>query len=280
MSNRQFALEGSPDARLGAKLLYVTRARYDADWHSTLHNHYFSELLYVLGGEGRLLINEEEAPLQANDLVIINPNIPHTETSTSRAPLEYVALGVEGIAFSFHLPGAPTGYSLFSCSRHRDDMLFYLRTLLREVETKPSDHEIVCQDLLEVMLIHLMRRVNYSLSVSTVSKQNPAALLAKQYIDEHFQEPLLLDTLAAVAHVSKYHLVHAFTEDYGLSPIHYLVARRIEESKTLLKTTNYSISEVALFSGFSSQSYFSQAFRRLTGVQPREYRQLVKADAQ
>lgn len=98
----------------------------------------------------------------------------------------------------------------------------------------------------------------------------------KRLIDERYQEPLTLDQLAEAAHVSKYYLSHAFTEDYGISPINYLIARRIEESRSLLKTTDYSISQVAGFTGFSSQSYFSQSFRRLTGMTPGEYRRQTK----
>ena len=81
-----------------------------------------------------------------------------------------------------------------------------------------------------------------------------------------------MQTLADELHVNKYHLAHSFAGDYGISPINYLIARRIEESKTLLGTTDMNIAKIASFSGFASQSYFSQCFRRITGMTPNAFR--------
>lgn len=63
-------------------------------------------------------------------MVIINPNIPHTEMSLSDRPLEYIVLGIDGLFFSFQQPGAPEGYTVFSFREQRERILFYLNTLL------------------------------------------------------------------------------------------------------------------------------------------------------
>ena len=76
--------------------------------------------------------------------------------------------------------------------------------------------------------------------------------------------------------MSKYYLSHAFKREYGISPIHYVITKRIEESKYLLAETDLSMSQIAQLLGFSSLSYFSQVFRRTQGVTPMEYRQRTK----
>ena len=92
--------------------------------------------------------------------------------------------------------------------------------------------------------------------------------------DEHFSEPITLDTLAQMVHINKYHLVRTFQKEYGITPINYLIERRLEESRFMLKNTNYSASQIVSLLGFSSSSYFSQCFRRKEHMSPSQYREM------
>ena len=62
-----------------ARLLYVSSATYGGDWISTPHTHYCSELFYVIDGVGQFQVEDNIFPVSANDLVVINPNVSHTE---------------------------------------------------------------------------------------------------------------------------------------------------------------------------------------------------------
>ena len=94
----------------------------------------------------------------------------------------------------------------------------------------------------------------------------------KNYLDANYAEDISLDTLAALTHMNKYYLAHAFAKYTGLSPINYLLQKRIQEAKSLLESTTCSIAEISNILGFSSQSYFSQAFKKATGKTPVQYR--------
>ena len=94
----------------------------------------------------------------------------------------------------------------------------------------------------------------------------------RRYIDNHFKESLTLEQLAGLAHLNKYYLSHTFRREFGVSPINYLISRRIEESRFLLRETDHSLSLIAQMLGFSTLSYFSQSFRRVEGMSPMEYR--------
>ena len=100
----------------------------------------------------------------------------------------------------------------------------------------------------------------------------------KDYLDKHYAENITLDTLSEESGMNKYYLVHSFTKKYIRSPISYLNEKRIDESKKLLENTDYSIAEISKLIGFSSQSYFSQAFKKKTLMTPNEYRRSVKKD--
>ena len=189
--------------------------------------------------------------------VIINPNVPHTELSLADRPLEYIVLGIDGVFFSFHQPAAPEGYSVFSFREQRERILFYLSTLLREAETDRPYRDTVCQDILEVLIILMIRLTDFGMEVASSRRASVVSSHVKRLIDERYQEPLTLDQLAEAAHVSKYYLSHAFTEDYGISPINYLIARRIEESRSCLLYTSLDAGLHYALAGFPHATCFT-----------------------
>ena len=80
-----------------AKLLNIASSRYGGDWHSVPHTHSHTELFFIVSGKGQFLIQDQVFPVNANNLVIINPNVIHTEDSLNAQPLEYIVLGIDGI---------------------------------------------------------------------------------------------------------------------------------------------------------------------------------------
>ena len=277
MSNNLYSLNTQEARRINATLLYVTTSKYEGDWHSTLHTHYFTELFYVLRGSGKFIVGDSDFPVKESDLVIVNPNVEHTETSLNSSPLEYIVLGIDNLSFSFGFEEVDNSYSIYNYRPYRQEMEFYLQALLKEITIKELNYQTVCQNLLEVLIIKMMRHTSYSLSIASSKKTNKECAAAKRYIDANYKTNITLDTLAGITHMNKYYLVHAFGSFIGLSPINYLIARRIDESKTLLQSTDYSISQISEIIGFSSPSYFSQAFKKSVNLSPNDYRKKVKA---
>ena len=274
MSNNRydFIIQEHKDVRDAARLLYVSSAKYSGDWHSTPHTHSCSEFFYVIGGVGQFFIEGETYPVTTNDLVIVNPNIEHTEISFNSNPLEYIVLGVEGLELSVN-DERENRYCIVNFRGIRDSILMCLKNILREIEEKAPGYETVCQDLIEVLFIYLTRQTNYSTTMTPIRKTSSRlCATVRRYIDEHYKENISLDALAQLTHVSKYYMVHAFSKEYGISPINYMVLKRIEEAKHLLKNDDYTLALISRMLGFSSPSYFSQTFKRITGISPNEYR--------
>ena len=274
MSNNRydFVFQEQKDLRDAARLLYVSSAKYSGDWHSTPHTHSCSELFYVIGGKGQFFIEGETFPVASNDLVIVNPNIEHTEISFNSNPLEYIVLGVEGLELSVS-DEREDRYCIVNFRGFKDNIHLCLQSILHEIEEKAPGYEIVCQDLIEVLFIYLSRQTNYSATMTPIRKTSSRlCATVRRYIDEHYKENISLDALAQLTHVSKYYMVHAFSKEYGISPINYMVLKRIEEAKHLLKNDDYTLSLISRMLGFSSPSYFSQAFKKITGMSPNAYR--------
>lgn len=261
--------------RPALKLLYVSSAQYGGDWHSAMHAHDCTELFYVVSGTGRFHVEGHFFPVAADDLVVINPNVEHTELSRDNRPLEYIVLGVEGLEFS-PAQEDDSRYCVMSLQGQREEILPLLRSLLREAALKQTGYELVCQNILEIMAVQLGRRVELSSSAAGRYTSKECALV-RRYIDSHFKENITLSQLSDLVHINKYYLVHTFSREYGVSPISYLISRRLQESKYLLTRTNHSLSQISHMLGFSSPSYFSQSFRRAEKMSPLEYRKLCHA---
>jgi len=95
-------------------------------------------------------------------------------------------------------------------------------------------------------------------------------------IDHHLSREeegrVALRSVARDVGMSYFHFSRAFKQSMGMTPTNYIAERRIERAKKLMQETNLPISEIALRSGFSSQSHFTTSFRRLAGVTPRCFR--------
>jgi AraC family transcriptional regulator len=92
------------------------------------------------------------------------------------------------------------------------------------------------------------------------------------YIAAHLDQDLSLADLARTAGMSAHHFAVLFRQRMGTSPHRYVVEQRLEHAKRLLRDHARSILEVALLSGFESQSHFGRVFRRVVGMTPSEYR--------
>lgn len=97
--------------------------------------------------------------------------------------------------------------------------------------------------------------------------------LAHTLIDTRYQHGVTLDELAHVAGFSRYHLIRVFCHVYKTTPHQYLVQKRVEKAKTLLRTTDDSITDICFAVGFQSVGSFSALFRKLTGLSPSSYRE-------
>lgn len=279
MSSYRFDFITAPTSDKPYQLLYVASSCYDKDWNSLMHTHKCTELFYCVHGRGQFHTSDGTFDVKKDDLVIINANVEHAESSMASHPLEYLVLGVQGLNFRFDSARGDAGYDVLNFEQNRDELLFYLQSILREVDTQEFRYEDMCQRILEILLIQVQRFANVKIctSLPAAEKQhstNRNCALIRQYIDEHFSEPITLDTLAQMVHINKYHLVRTFQKEYGITPINYLIERRLEESRFMLKNTNYSASQIVSLLGFSSSSYFSQCFRRKEHMSPSQYREM------
>lgn len=274
MAHTQYPLNDTYRSLSPERLLYISSTSYGKDWSSMLHSHSFPELFYIIEGEGYFCTESESFPIRKDSLIIINPNVRHTEKPSISRTLTYITLGIQFLKFDFRNPDL--NFYIYDFSSHKNEILPLLRTMLSEAKQKKASYDKICQNYLSILLLKIAR-ITEEEFVITVPQDFPAGCeLVRNYIDQNFREPLTIDTLANLSHLNKFYLIHIFSKTYGISPINYLLEKRILHSKELLKTSDFSITHIAHATGFSSANYFSQSFKKYTGITPKAYRQKYK----
>jgi transcriptional regulator GlxA family with amidase domain len=94
----------------------------------------------------------------------------------------------------------------------------------------------------------------------------------RTYLEAHPDEQLDLAGMARTACFSKFHFLRLFRQAYGETPLRYLAQLRLERARTLLETSDLSVTEICFEVGYESLPSFSAAFRRYAGAPPQSYR--------
>lgn len=149
--------------------------------------------------------------------------------------------------------------------------------LLAELRT-PTAGGLVLADTLSLALTARLART-YSSGTVNVARLRQRSRLDEtrlrrvlEYMAAHLEQDVGLDDLAREACLSPFHFVRMFQRRLGVPPHRYLSHLRLERAKTLVAIGKMPLSEIALVSRFSSQSNFTRAFRRATGVTPIAFR--------
>lgn len=127
-----------------------------------------------------------------------------------------------------------------------------------------------------MMAVHLMR--HYAMRAPAHPEAAPAGRLdpglwrARDYVLAHLDGDLGLDVLAREAGMSQVMFAQRFVSLYGETPYKYVVRQRVERARALLAGSDLPISEIALQTGFCSQSHLSDVFKRMVGDTPKSFR--------
>ncbi|UJF15353.1 AraC family transcriptional regulator [Jeotgalibaca sp. MA1X17-3] len=278
MSTQVYEVKDKEVQHLPVQLLYVTESIYGDDWHSTFHSHFFTEMMYITKGSGHFVSTTGQIPFETNQVILVNENIQHTERSNPNDPVEYIALGFRGLSFKDAENGELIPFSIYDIKEDKKEIQFILKILLSEVKKTRYQDSLISHNLLEVLLVHLFRGNRIELEKTTLPLFNKDISVVKHFIDRNYHDSISLDQLAEISHMNKYYLAHSFKKSMGVSPIEYLNKIRIGKSMHLLESTDHPIAFIASLTGFSSASYFSQAFKRITKLSPQEYRKSKKED--
>jgi AraC family transcriptional regulator len=148
-------------------------------------------------------------------------------------------------------------------------------TLWREIERQAPAGKLYLQAAAQLLAVHLLRQDTAAVEKSQAS----TALLTRHqmqrvtdFILAHLGQDLSLELLAQQTGLSPFHFARVFRRTTGESPHQFVLHRRVELARQLLRETDAPLAQVAQESGFASQSHLTHVFTRHLGLTPRAYR--------
>jgi AraC family transcriptional regulator len=158
---------------------------------------------------------------------------------------------------------------------HRDEFLHYSVAQLGRLSRHDDDLSAMMAERLQ-LLVRQHLYAGYRLPVLARASARPLSpLLARilcDHIESRLDQRITLAELAALADMSIHQLLIAFRRNFGTTPAQYILAQRLRRARWHLLNGNADIADIAFDCGFASHSHLSAAFKRDTGITPRQFR--------
>ncbi len=272
------------DTENNPQLLYVCKIIPDvSNRHPRImHSHDdLVELVLIYSGQSEYLIHNKKYAVKAGDLLVYNSGVVHDENSTADSELGFYTIAISNLRMPDLRPNAlipdNAGY-LFRTGHHFDELQQLMEMMFRNLAESEPYAERFCNSLMHALLSKVLALVDAPTpgilpEAAEVDEPNILGNRVKQYIDQHYTEPITLQSIANDLHASQCYLSHVFKDMSGYSPIQYLLRRRIGEAQTLLITTDYPVTQIAGMVGYDTQSYFNMQFTKHVGMSPKKFRQ-------
>lgn len=248
-----------------------------------MHFHPYYEIGYVLSGKRQMTIDHDIYSLEKGDLVLVSKEAVHKGTSVQRKD-EYIewiglyfsddyikpfvdTLGLESID-SYLRSGV---IKIPSGRREYVEELF--GKMLFEYERKDDLSSLLVRCYFEELFAFLYRLYkNGNTDKTKISPDDELIAKAAEYMYKNFAKDITLDEVALKYNMSKSHFSKKFKAVTGCGFKEYLISVRLKEACRLLIDTSKSITEIALDCGFSDSNYFGDAFKKVKGMSPKQYR--------
>jgi AraC-like DNA-binding protein len=267
------------------KVLGIHYMDYACNWSVKTHKHTFFELHYIVDGSVATTINGIEKRLYPGEFYLMPPNTFHSHKQDFEETHLGLALRWEMLKTSKEIHEKST-----------NDMDMMLKVLSRFQWDKKTDNGDVYNKFIEIIknatnssslklqllfleFLECMQQFYIDNKVDLISnhyeenrENNKIASSAIRFIDENYMLDIDMKDVANHVHISYSQLSRIFKKQNEITINNYLNKVRLSEAQKLLKCTNESINLITQRVGFNSEYYFSNAFKRVVGISPREYR--------
>jgi AraC-like DNA-binding protein len=247
-----------------------------------------SEIVVVVAGHALCESGGAFWPITAGDVFVVGPYDSRAYEESKDLRLINIFFSLEKLHMKlFDLSGLPGYQALFTfesagTSNHRPTrtlhlsmkelsiVINYAEMLAHELETRSPGFAFMAYTWFMQLVGYLSRvycrlqRPNRLASLSVANAMN--------YLETHFDEPVSLDELSRLTHMSKRSFLRAFQAATGHTPIAFLTNRRLARAAEMLRRQEENVTSVALKVGYNDSNYFARRFHAMFGVPPSKYR--------
>jgi AraC-like DNA-binding protein len=244
------------DNKDSLQLKYIRKISPNPNWHNRESVHSYHELIIVLSGIMHVSGVNQVFELHPGDAALYPAGVKHVEYADANEPVDecFIAFEDDNLSGDSILVNKEQGVLLRA-------MASALHEYFIEGENLPFGN-----DYLKLMLqIFFTKNSTSKKNTNFVHKVNA-------FIQENMATNIDLFLLSKVAGLSKYHFLHQYQMECGITPIKALWEMRCKEAITLLNYTQLPLKEIAQRTGFSDMKHFSRKIKAFCGKSPSEFR--------
>lgn len=249
--------------------------RFHSNYRFETHAHKEYEINYINAGACIMEVDGSYVPLKAGECIVIAPGSAHCfmvdmqktcKITQLELVIRYPGAAVDGLWF----PGFPESY-------HRLRDCENLLPLLERIcyYCRAEEAGMAGEVQIDFMLLQLYALLSEAIGLQQAGEASEEADRVKQlirYIQENLDSNLNIEQMAVRFGISSRYVRKYFEQQMGMGCSEYITLLRVGKAKRLLWNPDYSVTDVALMSGFSSSQYFCKVFHKQIGVTPAEYR--------
>ncbi|MBQ9414395.1 MAG: helix-turn-helix transcriptional regulator [Clostridia bacterium] len=269
-----------------AELYQIGELFCEAGFQIEEHDQTSYEISYIVTGKGTFIVDGREYEVSENDVFINVPGQHHAIRADRGTPLRFCYLA---FAFSGKQAADP---ELERFYRHfksmytvaDKDMLAPFSAAFDELQTKSDFYMAMVGAYVEQIIIGAYRSfsrqsVKQKSASGVETRMGSAAYTIMRYIDTHYRDITDIRALARQLGYSYTYLAHVFKEKTDMTIGAYIIRKKMEEAKWLLRTGRMNVSQVAARLNYMSVQSFSNSFKHAVGISPAEYQNLPADEA-
>lgn len=246
----------------------LTAERQSLEFGAHLHTHL--ELVLMMEGRTKVLVDSKEYILETDDILLIFPNQIHQYFRISSEKC-WLAIFPASLCSEFQalfkskLPASPIIQNAAANP--------VIRQALQQILAVNSRKTAFSQEIIKGHFLVLLGELFQMVSFVDATGQHPDTIKNLiNFCQDNFQTDISLDKAAEALHISKYHLSRLFADKLHMKFTDYISMLRIAEACKLLQNENNSITEIAFEVGYNTPRSFYRAFQKHVGMTPREFR--------
>ncbi|QGQ98171.1 AraC family transcriptional regulator [Paenibacillus psychroresistens] len=245
---------------MNGSLEFFSYRTHETGSYVDFHKHECFELVYYTTGKGTMNLNGELLRYSPHSVTLTRPNYMHDERHEE---------ATEVIFFGFLYDDFPVHLTNAVILDTPEKEILALMLCMKEEILGQKQHYTTRVNLLLNEIILLIGRQSHA----PASDNLPEKLFyARRFIDENYTQSIQLHTLAEISGYSNDHFRHLFKKQTGLSPLNYILNKRIDAAKRSLLNSTASVSEIGMDCGFSTTSQFIEMFKRICLKTPLQFR--------
>lgn len=250
-------------------ILHHGHATLGKEWLYENFSQNFIKMYLITQGKGIIRYPNKDIILEPGKLYLVPP-FTAADYSITKQPLDQY--------FIHFYAKFDNNINIFSLMDFYDfipvenlELITYLFERINEIYSAPTDFLMVEADSILRYLLSLLRKETTE-NIENMIKRIKHFEPVLDYLEKNYSKKTSLNEMAAMVHLQPTYFSAAFKKVFGLSPVEFVISKKLEKAQDMLFFKNLSIKEIAFKVGFNDEFYFSRIFKKYLGISPAKYR--------